>query len=382
MPTTLKTAVAKYLGSRSPARGTRDEYYTTLKKWEEWGGGAEIENLGRKEIREFLDWVHERAVADEGSNPGRTANKARDHLRAIISWAWEQDLIESPPRFPKSRPQSDVAGRHYLTKAELNALYFATHEMESPRGWNRLMPIGRYWRSAIVLFFNYGVDTGTVWKSEPFHEPILWRHVSWSRQSPDREVKEQSPWGWLFYRRVKTGRTFYRPMNRVVHAHVKSLMPENPVPDEPIFCGGGSRPNVRFQELCKLAGIKFKLNVETGEDEPWELKDLRKTCATYYDEHMPESSIEILGHSVGGITYRHYAHRAPLAFRAIMTIPQPTAFSALAKGYESECPCCRRQFADAGAGQTRGRNTTVSVEPAATPRPRDSTCVTCSDDRE
>ena len=309
MPTTLKTAVAKYLGSRSPASGTRDEYQTTLKKWEEWGGGAEIENLGRKEIREFLDWVHERAVADEGSNPGRTANKARDHLRAIISWAWEQDLIESPPRFPKSRPQRDVAGRHYLTKAELNALYFATHEMERPRGWDRLMPIGRYWRSAIVLFFNYGVDTGTVWKSEPFHEPILWRHVSWGRQSPDREVKEQSPWGWLFYRRVKTGRTFYRPMNRVVHAHVKSLMPDNPVADEPIFFGGGSRPNVRFQELCNLAGIKFKLNVETGEDEPWELKDLRKTCATYYDEHMPESSVEILGHSVGGITYRHYAHR-------------------------------------------------------------------------
>ena len=39
------------------------------------------------------------------------------------------------------------------------------------------------------------------------------------------------------------------------------------------------------------------------------LEDLRKTCATFYDEHVPESSIEILGHSVGGITYRHYAHR-------------------------------------------------------------------------
>src|SRR5437879_11418443 len=64
-----------------------------------------------------------------------------------------------------------------------------------------------------------------------------------------------------------------------------------------------------------------------GENEPWVLKDLRKTCATYYDEHMPESSIEILGHSVGGITYRHYAHRAPLAFKAIMTLPQPSAFA-------------------------------------------------------
>ena len=77
---------------------------------------------------------------------------------------------------------------------------------------------------------------------------------------------------------------------------------------------------------------------------PWQLKDLRKTCATYYDEHIPESSIEILGHSVGGVTYRHYAHRDPLAFKAIMTIPQPMAFTAIAKGFDGACPCCRRRF--------------------------------------
>ena len=62
------------------------------------------------------------------------------------------------------------------------------------------------------------------------------------------------------------------------------------------------------------------------------MKDLRKTCATYHDANVPESSVEILGHSVGGITYWHYAHRAPLAFRAIMTLPQPSAFSALVRG--------------------------------------------------
>jgi len=89
------------------------------------------------------------------------------------------------------------------------------------------------------------------------------------------------------------------------------------------------------------------MNVETGSEDFWELKDLRKTCATYYDEHVPESSIEILGHSVGGITYRHYAHRAPLAFKAIMTLPQPSAFLALIKGHDGECPCCRRRFVDA-----------------------------------
>ena len=277
MPTTLTTAVSNYLRSGKPARGTQAEYQTTLRKWKQWGGEMPIEKVGRKEIRDFLDWVYDLAVAEHGTNPGRTANKAREHLRAVISWAWDQELIEALPRFPKPKPQRNVAGRHYLTKAEINALYFATHKMERPRGWDSSFAVGRYWRAALVLFFNYGVDTGTVWKSAPFHEPILWRHVSWGRESPDREVKEHSPWGWLFYRRVKTGKAFYRPMNHVVHAHINSIMPESPPPDDRVFLGGGARPNERFQQLCSLAGIEPRKNAETANAEPWELKDLRKT---------------------------------------------------------------------------------------------------------
>jgi integrase len=242
------------------------------------------------------------------------------------------------------KPLRDVAGRHYLTKPELNALYFATHQMRRPRGWNHPLPIGRYWRAALVVFFNYGVDTGTIWKTLPFHEPILWRHVSWARQSPDREIKELCPWGWLFYRRVKTDKSFWRPMNRAIRLHIKNIIPDNPDPDSPVFFGGGTRPNNRFRALCDLAGIPPKRSVESGEQQSWVLKDLRKTCATYYDEHVPESSVEILGHSAGGITYRHYAHRAPLAFRAILTLPQPSAFRSLANGFDDQCPCCRRRF--------------------------------------
>ncbi len=264
MPTNLETVVERYLIAKRLSRGTRGEYLCTVKKWNESGRNAPLEELGRKEIREFLDYVYRLAVEQEGTNPGRTANKSRQNLRAVMAWAWEQDLIETIPRFPKPRHQRDVAGRHYLTKAEINAIYFTTHQMKRPRGWNASVPVGRYWRCALVVFFNYGVDTGTIWKSAPFHEPILWRHISWRRESPDREVNEKSRWGWIFYRRVKTGKTFYRPMNRVVHAHIKSIMPEDPHPDDPVFLAGGSRPNARFRQLCDLAGIKPKTNVQTG----------------------------------------------------------------------------------------------------------------------
>jgi hypothetical protein len=55
-----------------------------VRKWEHCGRGVPIEELRREDVREFLGWVHERAVADEGTNPGRTANKARKHLRALL----------------------------------------------------------------------------------------------------------------------------------------------------------------------------------------------------------------------------------------------------------------------------------------------------------
>lgn len=158
MSTTFKNAVQKYFHSRSLKPGTRSEYLTTVAKWHKWNGGVSIERLDKSTIRDFLSWIYDNAVEQGGSNPGRTANKARTHLRAVVSWAWENDLIEVPPRFPNPVPHREVAGRHYLTKPEINALYFATHQMPRPKGWQESMPVGRHWRAALVLFFNYGLD--------------------------------------------------------------------------------------------------------------------------------------------------------------------------------------------------------------------------------
>lgn len=64
MPTTLESVVAKYLHSGNPAQRTRDEKSTTLRKSTRWGGAVPLEQLGRKVIRDFLDWVHEDAGAE------------------------------------------------------------------------------------------------------------------------------------------------------------------------------------------------------------------------------------------------------------------------------------------------------------------------------
>ena len=178
------------------------------------------------------------------------------------------------PRFPARRDQRDVAGRHYLTKAEINALYFATHKMGRPRGWDAPHPISRYRRAALVVFFYYGVDWNRLEvNAGPRTDPLAPCELGSEIAGPRGEGAIAL--GGLFYRRVKTDKAFYRSMNRVVHAR-------------------------------------------------------------------------ILGHSVGGITYRRYAHRATQAFRAIMTLPQPSGFSAILRAGDSECPGCRRRFADTG----------------------------------
>ncbi len=153
MTINLETAATRCLDSKKASLRTRRAYAVTLKKWKLWGTADDVSLslLTRKTISEFLDWVHAYAIAEDGTNPGRTTNKARENLRAILSWAWQQDLVETLPRFPESRPQRDVAGRHYLSKAEIDALYFATYAMDQPRGWNDHFAVGRYWRAALVL---------------------------------------------------------------------------------------------------------------------------------------------------------------------------------------------------------------------------------------
>ena len=71
MQTNLDAAVDRYLRAKPLSRGTRNEYHSTLRKWGQWGGGGPIEQLQRKDVREFLDWVHER------SGPRRSRDRDR-----------------------------------------------------------------------------------------------------------------------------------------------------------------------------------------------------------------------------------------------------------------------------------------------------------------
>ena len=114
MSISLERVAEKYLVAKKLSEGTRKECRSTVTKWLSWGQGVEVDQIERQHIRDFLDWVHEKATQDGGANAGRTANKARENLRAFMSWAWEQDYLEKLPRFPKPKPQRDVAVHRFV----------------------------------------------------------------------------------------------------------------------------------------------------------------------------------------------------------------------------------------------------------------------------
>ena len=80
-----------------------------------------------------------------------------------------------------------------------------------------------------------------------------------------------------------------------------SIRPDDSRPDSQDFLGGGASLNVRVPSHCKLAGIKPSLEIMTCEEETRVSKVLRLTCETD-DQHVPASSVEVIGHSEGGNT--------------------------------------------------------------------------------
>ncbi|MGD9856972.1 MAG: hypothetical protein AB7U20_18640 [Planctomycetaceae bacterium] len=76
----LENVAEEDLASNKLSCGTCKEYRSTITKWIAWGRGVDVDQIGRVHLREFLDWVHEKAANDGGSNAGRTAYKARENL--------------------------------------------------------------------------------------------------------------------------------------------------------------------------------------------------------------------------------------------------------------------------------------------------------------
>lgn len=344
----LSAATEQYHVERRSAKATRAEYRTTLRKWDAWisdssssahrcvtpmraAADQPLAKITEEAMAAFVRWVHERAVSDAATNPGRVANKAREQLVALLHFGHEQRWLDTMPRVPKKLDQVDEAGLFFFTEDELNRLYWSTYELPAPRSWTAPHKIGAYWRAALTFFYLYGVDTQTVFRYAARGEPLRWKDIFWDRVAPTRQTKSESEFGWVFYRRTKTDKPFLRPMNREIHGHLRAIQSPTAKPDDVVFLGGSVRPCEKFQHLCRLAKLTPIVDPASGRKKPWQLKLLRKTSGTEHDANHLGAGSAVLGHSSGGpaVTERHYVNRDPVAFQSILTLPIPAAFRSI-----------------------------------------------------
>jgi len=343
-PDPIAASIDAYLDDTEAAEGTRESYRTTKRRWLEWTKKHRsltpvlLESLTAGDLRDWLAWCFDEARSAGDANPENTFNKRRREMHAVLKWLFEEERIEALPRFPKPKDQRKVAGLYFLTDqadhgelSEMERLYWAAHDMPVPPRWRDPRPIGLLWRTALVLFRDYGMDTQVLFPYKARAANVLrWKHVSPGGLPPGRVANVQCEHGWLTLKRQKTGRLMFLPLEPVVRAHLDEIRPEDVDPEEPILGrAGGMRPCQRFQRLARAAQLQDKVDIETGAVTPWVLKDLRKTCATAHNANRPGSAQYVLGHSGGAITDKHYANALPVLLEAFRTLPQPRAFRSI-----------------------------------------------------
>lgn len=342
----IARAIELYCDFRRSSEGTRASYRTTARRFESWRCAhrclrpMRATELVAEDIRDFLQWCHAEAVGAGDGNPANTFNKRRRELLAVLTWLASYDApprhrLESLPAFPSPMASNTVAGLYYLTDAEYSACYWATSKMRKYRGWSMPLPIGDYFRAALVISRRHPMDTGLLMPYLRKHHTLAlrWRNFSSGLYPPGRVAKVTSQHGHLTWRRQKTRRkpAFIRPVDEVTAAHLAAIRPPNASPDDWIFgtpkpggaasLVGGSRPNDRLRDLFELAGIEPKTNEHGEAADDWCFKDLRKNCATNWESHSPELTTQIMGHASRDITHEHYANSLPAIYEAMQRFP-------------------------------------------------------------
>jgi len=325
------------LTTRGRARATLAEYRCHLARWEEWAANYWITNpvvqdVKRAELEAFRVWLGKRPKAS-----ARTVNKHLGTIECLLATAAEHWLID---RAPKLEPLSaSKAGRKlYLSYDQLSRLYQACGVAEWPKrrksGGNLSYGPAAGWRALIVLLFNYGARTQEFVAYRRTELPALtWRQVSWDEESPADAGQCRCRFGWMWYTPAKQKRAkpdpLVLPLNEVAAGHLRSLATPLGAREElPVFDWPWSPKELygQWQAIVDAAGVRPKKSLDGSEDDEYSLKHLRKTCATWHQQHSPGVAPLILGHAKRSVSDEHYVAAEGQILRAVLGLPQPEAF--------------------------------------------------------
>ena len=344
--------VSDQLLRQGRARETREEYLRFAKRFDEyfatwWADGPPdqkyrmgypvIRTCGAAHLRLWREYL----VSLESFSP-RTINKHVATVEAILSWAADEELRDQSPHL-KALPSKGAAPKFYLTLEQLSAIYQACDVAEWPtvgrRGLLGYSPADG-WRAALVLWFSYGLRTQELIKHESGKRSLRCRNLVWQRETPAQEGHAESPYGWLWYVPQKQGRVKPRPLalplSDVAAAHLRLIRCRDKRPCATLFDWPLSPDQFypQWRRILEAAGVRPKRDPSTGQQPQYDVKHLRKTCTTHYNNHAAGIAKWITGHSSlrpdeardSQVSDRHYDCPEQRVLRAVLSLPQPEAF--------------------------------------------------------
>jgi integrase len=295
-----------------------------------------VDQINQAVLAEFRVWL-----VQEQPRSKLTINRAMRNIRSILLAAESAGAIDGAPtlrRLPAAKNRAKV----YIQSDHVEAIYRACKVATWPIQDEQRRPLphdpATYWRAAIVMWWCYGFRTQELIAYEHDHEPLTWSQISYELTSPISEV--QSEQGWLWYvpqkQEALKPEPLVLPLCQAARRALQSIRPRQFDATLPVF----PFPLWKKEFYGTWAAIVRAANVRPrwiGGEQVYQIKHLRKSCATYHNLHNRGIAPFILGHAsrdneAVAMTDGHYDNVELALVRHFASVPVPSAFSSPSSG--------------------------------------------------
>jgi hypothetical protein len=230
----------------------------------------------------------------------RTTNKHLGSIKQILSVAERNGLVRYSPGV-KALPTKRAAIKYYFRSEQIELLWKNVGTLAWPTAERIGILPSETWRIALMLYVTYGFRTQELLSFESVKQPLTWQNIRWHSETPNPGGTAQNEWGWLWYvpQKQKWAKPdpLYLPLTRHARAAINRLAAVAGVGPEtsdtallaqPLIPIPKSRVNLysEWDGWCVSSGVLPK-QLPGSLPVHFNIKHLRKTCATLLNRHYP-----------------------------------------------------------------------------------------------
>jgi hypothetical protein len=308
---------------RSRSKSTRNELLRALAAWEShWPPEMHcVKKIRPRHLETFQDSLLKRGLSNA------TCNKYLRNIRRVLIAANRHGLIRRRPDVGSLPTQA--APKHYLRFADVEAIWKACDHV----GWPNLPGLapGDWWRCAIAMYWIYGFRTQELISFTSDRPSLEWTSVKLGVDTPNPEGTAMNRLGWLTYVPLKQRWAKPCPLYLPLTSHARqvlNVLPNSGRTSERLFPWPQASHHfyATWKELQNRAGVSTK----TGEH--FETKAMRRSAATYLENHHRGLGAAVIGwadREVSNVMAKHYAVSELLLVEKLESYPVPECFQSL-----------------------------------------------------